>query len=128
MLCRAAGGLAFPPLAGQERFAWVIANLFIGGAARHMLPELTGVARGWSADLIVRESLEFAGCTAAEALGLPHAAGLIEFAGRWWPGHAHSRAPPPLLPSGGHHLYAHSGYQMTPAEHSARGQMAETER
>ena len=28
VLCRAAGGLAFPPLAGEERFAWVIANLF----------------------------------------------------------------------------------------------------
>ena len=73
VLCQAAGGLAFPPLAGQERFAWVIANLFIGAAARRMLPELTGVARAWSADLIVRESLEFAGCVAAEALGLPHA-------------------------------------------------------
>jgi UDP:flavonoid glycosyltransferase YjiC (YdhE family) len=73
VLCRAAGGLAFPPLAGQERFAWVIANLFIGAAARRMLPELIGVARDWSADLIVRESLEFAGCVAAEALGLPHA-------------------------------------------------------
>ena len=73
VLCRAAGGLAFPPLAGQERFAWVIANLFIGAAARRMLPELIGVARQWSADLIVRESLEFAGCVAAEALGLPHA-------------------------------------------------------
>jgi UDP:flavonoid glycosyltransferase YjiC (YdhE family) len=73
VLCRAAGGLAFPPLAGEQRFAWVIANLFIGGAARHMLPELTGAARQWSADLIVRESLEFAGCVAAEALGLPHA-------------------------------------------------------
>ena len=73
VLCRAAGGLAFPPLAGEERFAWVIANLFIGAAARRMLPELIGVARQWSADLIVRESLEFAGCVAAEALGLPHA-------------------------------------------------------
>ena len=30
VLCQAAGGLAFPPLAGEERFAWVIANLFIG--------------------------------------------------------------------------------------------------
>jgi UDP:flavonoid glycosyltransferase YjiC (YdhE family) len=73
VLCQAAGGLAFPPLAGQERFAWVIANLFIGAAARRMLPELIGIARQWSADLIVRESLEFAGCVAAEALGLPHA-------------------------------------------------------
>jgi MGT family glycosyltransferase len=73
VLCRAAGGLVFPQLAGDERFAWVTANLFIGAAAWHMLPELTGVARQWSADLIVRESLEFAGCVAAEALGLPHA-------------------------------------------------------
>jgi UDP:flavonoid glycosyltransferase YjiC (YdhE family) len=73
VLCRAAGGLAFPALAGQERFAWVIANLFIGAAARRMLPGLTGLARQWRADLIVRESLEFAGCAAAEALGLPHA-------------------------------------------------------
>jgi UDP:flavonoid glycosyltransferase YjiC (YdhE family) len=73
VLCRAAGGLAFPPLTGEERFAWVIANLFIGAAARRMLPELIVFARRWSADLIVRESLEFAGCVAAEALGLPHA-------------------------------------------------------
>jgi MGT family glycosyltransferase len=73
VLCQAAGGLTLPPLAGEERFAWVIANLFIGGAARYLLPELIGVAREWSADLIVRESLEFAGCVAAEALGLPHA-------------------------------------------------------
>jgi UDP:flavonoid glycosyltransferase YjiC (YdhE family) len=73
VLCQAAGGLAFPQLAGEERFAWVIANLFIGAAARRMLHELIGVARAWSADLIIRESLEFAGCVAAEALGLPHA-------------------------------------------------------
>ena len=73
VLCRAAGGLAFPPLAGEQRFAWVIANLFIGAAARRMLPELIGLACQWRADLIVRESLEFAGCAAAEALGLPHA-------------------------------------------------------
>ena len=73
VLCQAAGGLAFPELTGPERFAWVTANLFIGAAARCMLPDLTDLARAWSADIIVRESLEFAGCTAAEALGLPHA-------------------------------------------------------
>ena len=73
VLCRAAGGLAFPELTGEERFAWVITNLFIGAAARCMLPDLIGLARAWSADIIVRESLEFAGAAAAEALGLPHA-------------------------------------------------------
>jgi UDP:flavonoid glycosyltransferase YjiC (YdhE family) len=73
VLCRAAGSLEFPELTGEERFAWVIANLFIGAAARCMLADLVGIARAWSADIIVRESLEFAGCTAAEALGLPHA-------------------------------------------------------
>ena len=73
VLCQAAGGLAFPDLTGEQRFAWVTANLFIGAAARRMLPDLAGLARAWSADIIVRESLEFAGCTAAEALGLPHA-------------------------------------------------------
>ncbi len=73
VLCQAAGGLAFPELTGEQRFAWVTANLFIGAAARRMLPDLAGLARAWSADIIVRESLEFAGCTAAEALGLPHA-------------------------------------------------------
>ena len=62
VLCLAAGGLEFPPLAGEQRFAWVIANLFIGAAARRMLPELIGLARQWRADLVVRESLEFAGC------------------------------------------------------------------
>ena len=73
VLCRAGGGLTFPSLAGEERFAWVTANLFIGAAASHMVTDVIDLARRWSAELIVRESLEFAGCVAAEALGLPHA-------------------------------------------------------
>lgn len=74
VLCRAAGGLTFPSeLAGEERFAWVTANLFIGAASRSMLPDVAALAREWPADLIIRESLEFSGCVAAEALGLPHA-------------------------------------------------------
>jgi UDP:flavonoid glycosyltransferase YjiC (YdhE family) len=73
VLCRAAGDLTFPALAGEERFAWVTANLFIGGAGGHMVTDLTELGRHWGVDLIVRESLEFAGCVAAEALGVPHA-------------------------------------------------------
>jgi UDP-glucoronosyl and UDP-glucosyl transferase len=73
VLSRAAGGLTFPSLAGEERFAWVTANLFIRGAAGHMVTDVIELAREWSADLIVRESLEFAGCVVAEALGVAHA-------------------------------------------------------
>jgi UDP:flavonoid glycosyltransferase YjiC (YdhE family) len=72
-LCVAAGGLEFPALTGPERFAWVTDNLFIGGAARTMLPALLRIGDQWQPDLIVRESLEFAGCVAAERMGIPHA-------------------------------------------------------
>lgn len=72
-LCRAAGGITFPALTGPERFAWVTDNLFIGAAARKLLPELLRIGEDWHPDLLVRESLEFAGCVAAERLGIPHA-------------------------------------------------------
>ncbi|GAC1533872.1 MAG: glycosyltransferase [Acidimicrobiales bacterium] len=73
ILCRAAGGPAFPALTGPERFAWVTDILFIGAAARHLVPDLLGIAKDWHPDLIVRESLEFAGCVVAERIGIPHA-------------------------------------------------------
>jgi UDP:flavonoid glycosyltransferase YjiC (YdhE family) len=38
-----------------------------------MAPDIITIARTWSADLIVRESLDVAGCAAAEVLGLSHA-------------------------------------------------------
>ena len=71
-LCRAAG-VEFPALTGKARFAWVTDHLFVGAASRRMLPDVVAVARRWAPDLIVRESLEFSGCAAAERLGLPHA-------------------------------------------------------
>src|SRR5215212_451425 len=37
------------------------------------LPDLLAVARDWAPDLIVRDSMEYAGCVVAETLGLPHA-------------------------------------------------------
>jgi UDP:flavonoid glycosyltransferase YjiC (YdhE family) len=73
VLCEEAGGLTFPPLTGMARLAWVTNELFIGAAARRMLPDVVRIARDWSADLIVRQSLEYSGCVAAERLGLPHA-------------------------------------------------------
>jgi UDP:flavonoid glycosyltransferase YjiC (YdhE family) len=73
VLCEAAGGIEYPPLTGMERFAWVTDNLFIRGASRQMLPDLLRVVERWQPDVIVRESLEFAGCIAAERAGLPHA-------------------------------------------------------
>ena len=73
VLCEAAGGLTFPPLTGMARLAWVTNELFIGAAARRMLPDVVRIARDRSADLIVRQSFEYSGCVAAERLGLPHA-------------------------------------------------------
>jgi hypothetical protein len=43
VLCQAAGGLAFTKLTGEQRFASVTANLFIGAAARCMLLDLVGL-------------------------------------------------------------------------------------
>ncbi len=73
VLCEAAGGLTFPLLRGMARLAWVTNELFIGAAARRMLPDVVRIARDWCADLVVRQSLEYSGCVAAERLGLPHA-------------------------------------------------------
>lgn len=73
VLCDAAGGIEYPLLTGMERFAWVTDNLFIRGASRRMLPDLLRVIEDWRPDVVMRESLEFAGCVAAEKTGLPHA-------------------------------------------------------
>jgi UDP:flavonoid glycosyltransferase YjiC (YdhE family) len=73
VLCAEAGGLTFPPLTGMARLAWVTNELFIGAAARRMLGDVVRFAGDWSTDLIVRQSLEYSGCVAAERLGLPHA-------------------------------------------------------
>ncbi|MHB8574025.1 MAG: glycosyltransferase [Dehalococcoidia bacterium] len=72
VLC-AAAGVTPPPLTGKARFAWVTNELFIGAASQQMAPDVVAIAQGWGADLIVRESLDFSGCVAAEVLGLPHA-------------------------------------------------------
>jgi UDP:flavonoid glycosyltransferase YjiC (YdhE family) len=60
-------------LTGHRRHAWVTTNLFIAASARRMLPDVLELAESWRPDVIVRESSEFSGCVAAEALGVPHA-------------------------------------------------------
>jgi UDP:flavonoid glycosyltransferase YjiC (YdhE family) len=72
----AAAGVAMPDMAqlsGHARHAWVTENLFIRAVARRMLPDVLALARTWRPDLILRDSSEFSGCVAAEALGIPHA-------------------------------------------------------
>lgn len=72
----AAAGVEPPDMAtltGYARHAWVTNNLFIRAAARGMVPDVLALAQSFKPDLIVRESSEYSGCIAAEALGIPHA-------------------------------------------------------
>jgi UDP:flavonoid glycosyltransferase YjiC (YdhE family) len=65
---------AFPPMPppGPEFGAFVV-RVFADITARHMVPDLLEISDTWRPDLIVRESMEYGGCLAAERLGVPHA-------------------------------------------------------
>jgi len=65
---------AFPPMPppGPE-FAAFVVTVFADITAGHMVPHLLSIAADWKPDLIIRESMEYGGCLAAERLGLPHA-------------------------------------------------------
>jgi UDP:flavonoid glycosyltransferase YjiC (YdhE family) len=65
---------AFPPMPppGPE-FAAFVVTVFADITARRMVPDLLAIAADWRPDLIVRESMEYGGCLAAESLGIPHA-------------------------------------------------------
>jgi UDP:flavonoid glycosyltransferase YjiC (YdhE family) len=65
-------------------------EVFVNTRARHALPDLLTIGESWHPDLIVRESTEFAGCVAAERLGIPHAAVQV---GAWRPAHHAFIAP-----------------------------------
>jgi UDP:flavonoid glycosyltransferase YjiC (YdhE family) len=64
----------FPPMPppGPDFPAWAVLTL-ADITTQRMVPDVLTIARDWSADLIVREGMEYGGCIAAEALGLPHA-------------------------------------------------------
>jgi UDP:flavonoid glycosyltransferase YjiC (YdhE family) len=66
----------FPELSGvvgRERAHFIRVKGFAGAFASKMAADLLPLVRTWRPDLIVRETMEFGGCVAAERLGLPHA-------------------------------------------------------
>jgi len=65
---------AFPPMPppGPE-FARFVVTMFADVTTARMVPDLLDLATTWRPDLIVRESMEYGGCIAAEVLGIPHA-------------------------------------------------------
>lgn len=73
------GGIVqgFPDVAnypvGPERIAYLMANVWAGVTAQHMADDVLALAERWPFDLVVRETLEFGGCLAAERMDVPHA-------------------------------------------------------
>jgi UDP:flavonoid glycosyltransferase YjiC (YdhE family) len=65
---------ALPPMPppGPE-FARFAVTTLADITTKRMVPDLLEIARGWRPDLVVREGMEYGGCVAAEALGIPHA-------------------------------------------------------
>ena len=65
---------AFPPMPppGPE-FARFVVTMFADVTTARMVPDLLELGGTWKPDLIVRESMEYGGCIAAEVLGIPHA-------------------------------------------------------
>jgi UDP:flavonoid glycosyltransferase YjiC (YdhE family) len=65
---------AFPPMPppGPE-FAAFVVTVFADITARRMAPDILKIAADWQPDLIVRESMEYGGCLAAERLRISHA-------------------------------------------------------
>jgi hypothetical protein len=51
-----------------------LADIFAAFLPPLMVPDLLALARSWKPDVVVRDPMEFAGCVAAEVLGIPHAA------------------------------------------------------
>jgi UDP:flavonoid glycosyltransferase YjiC (YdhE family) len=69
--------LSFPELRaapiGSEQTQLRVMNLLADILARQMTVDLQTLIRAWNPDVVVRDLLEFGGCLAAEALGIPHA-------------------------------------------------------
>src|SRR5215467_1536834 len=51
-----------------------LADIFAAFLPQLMVPDLLALAQSWQPDVVVRDPMEFAGCIAAEVLGIPHTA------------------------------------------------------
>jgi UDP:flavonoid glycosyltransferase YjiC (YdhE family) len=60
-------------MAGAELARFFGVDVLVNTEARALVPDLLALARTWPPDLIVRETAQYGGCVAAEALGIPHA-------------------------------------------------------
>lgn len=61
---------ALPP--GDKQTAWAWRHIFCGLPAERLATDLRALYRSWPFEVVVRESNEFGGYLAAEALGVPH--------------------------------------------------------
>src|SRR5215212_3886062 len=68
-------------LSTREQTYYTLKNVFAGVRAERSLPDLLDIVREWHPDVVVRENTEFAGCVAAEAAGIPHAA--VQITAAW---------------------------------------------
>jgi UDP:flavonoid glycosyltransferase YjiC (YdhE family) len=70
---------------GPDRVAFMGREVTGGLWPRQMIPDILALAATWPPDLIVRETSEYGGCIAAEALGVPHATVAIYVIGEFVP-------------------------------------------
>jgi MGT family glycosyltransferase len=61
-------------LAGREAPFSPLEDVYTAFLPPRMVPDLLALGRSWRPDVLVRDPMEFAGCVAAEVLGIPHAA------------------------------------------------------
>jgi UDP:flavonoid glycosyltransferase YjiC (YdhE family) len=69
-------GEVFPQIRtmpASELMAFMHPQIWCGLLPAHKVPDLLALAERWPPDLIVRDERDYAGCIAAEALGIPHA-------------------------------------------------------
>ena len=56
----------------QERYAWVLSNVYGDRAARRLIPELLALCASDPPDVVLRDQMEFASWLVAEKLNIPH--------------------------------------------------------